>query len=90
MANFDQKRDYHELFTLWHQALAEPIGLVICTPDPLELRDDLYKVRAAEQDPALAVLEIQMSPFEKGDLVIRHPIRDPDKALLESLQAPLP
>ena len=89
MANFDQKLDYHELLMCWHAALVEPIGIIVCTPDPLELRDDLYEVRREEADPSLAVLEVRMSPFPEGDLVICHPVREPDEALLEALTTPV-
>jgi hypothetical protein len=88
MASFDQKQDYHELLMLWHQALAEPLGIVVCTPNPLELRDDLYEVRAAEADPTLSALEIRMAPTQPGDIWLVHTIREPDKALMDQLSSP--
>ena len=56
-----------------HEALAEPYGLVLQTSDTTRARQALYKARAEANDPALAVLQVRISPFDDGDLVICHP-----------------
>lgn len=53
-----------------YQALAEPIGLVLRTSDPVRARQQLYQARQAAQDPSLDCIQIRMSPFPDGDLVL--------------------
>lgn len=62
------------LLTILQAALDEPIGLLLRTSDPSRARAALYKARAdAGADPALSALQIRISPFDDGDLVICHP-----------------
>ena len=56
--------------SLLYQALAEPIGILLKTSDPLRARQALYRARADAKDEALAVLQIRSSPFPDGDLLI--------------------
>lgn len=51
-------------------ALAEPIGLVLRTNDRERARQRLYAARVKLADPAFATLQIRISPFTDGDLVI--------------------
>jgi hypothetical protein len=67
------KRD--EFTTLLYAALAEPIGLLLATNDRERARQRLYTARRNAADPALDCLQIRMSPFEDGDLVIVHSSR---------------
>lgn len=55
---------------LLYEALAEPIGLVLNAPDPARARQQLYAARKRMSDPDLAVLQIRMSSFAEGNLVI--------------------
>lgn len=62
------KRD--EYLTILYMALAEPIGLVIATSSVERARQKLYTARRASLDPELDDLQIRISPFTDGDLVI--------------------
>lgn len=53
-----------------YQALAEPIGLLLRTSDVPRARTRLYAARKALADPALAGLQIRMSPLPEGDIII--------------------
>lgn len=55
-------------------ALAEPIGLLLCCSpgDRERARQALYQARAKAGDVALAGLQIRVSPFGEGDLVVCH------------------
>jgi hypothetical protein len=61
------------LLTILQAALDEPIGLILQTSDTARARAAFYKARADSGDPALAALQIRISPFPDGDLVICHP-----------------
>ena len=63
------------LLQILSTALSEPIGLLLQTSDPARARAALYKARTDSGDPRLAILQIRMSPFPDGDLVICHPSR---------------
>ncbi len=55
-------------------ALAEPIGLILqCGQGERErARQALYQARTKACDAALAGLQIRISPFGEGDLVVCH------------------
>lgn len=55
---------------LLYQALSEPIGLLVRAPDRDRARQALYQARQQCMDPQLAQLQIRMSPWPEGDLVI--------------------
>ena len=57
---------------LLYQALGEPIGLLLQCSNPGMARQRLYQARVQAADPALAGLQIRMSPFPDGNLVICH------------------
>jgi len=59
-----------DLIALLYQALAAPIGLVLATSDREQARQRLYAARATAGDPALAELQIRISPLGEGDLVL--------------------
>lgn len=59
-----------ELSELLYQVLAEPIGLLLRTPDPGRLRQQLYAARAKLADQSLNVIQIRVSPWSEGDLVL--------------------
>lgn len=62
--------DYLEL---WHQALADPKGLVITFEGPRRVfRDRLYRARAAANDPDLKGLSLIMSPMSAQEIIIVH------------------
>lgn len=58
------------LLGILYSALAEPIGLVLRTSNTERARQRLYKARADAKDGSLAGLQIRVSPFDDGDLVI--------------------
>lgn len=55
---------------LLYRALAEPIGIVVETPDWEKLRGKLYRARTDAQDTQLDQLAIRRSPLAEGHLVI--------------------
>lgn len=55
---------------LLQQAAASRVGLLLRTNNPEGLRMQLYAVRRENQLPDLLELQIRMSPFPDGDLVI--------------------
>lgn len=60
-----------EFREILYRALAEPIGLLLsCQGDRASCRQRLYRVRAELQDSDLDCLQIRVSPFGEGDLVI--------------------
>lgn len=59
-----------DLAAILYQALGEPIGLLLSTSDSNRARQKLYQARAAAADPALDVIQIRISPFPEGDLVL--------------------
>ena len=59
-----------EFLALLYQALGEPIGLLLQCSNPGLARQRLYAARASARDPALGGLQIRMSPFPEGNLVI--------------------
>lgn len=59
-----------ELALILYAALAEPIGLLLQAPEPELARQALYKARREAADPALAKLQIRLSPLPGGELVI--------------------
>lgn len=50
------------LLPFLYQALAAPIGIVLRSNDPERARAACYSARAKAGDPALAALEIRLSP----------------------------
>lgn len=60
------------LVTILQAALDEPYGILLQTSDPGRARAALYKARTEEGDPRLSTLQIRISPFPDGDLVICH------------------
>lgn len=62
--------DHSDATNLLYAALAEPIGLLLATNDPERARAKLYAARKAALDAELDVLQIRMSPFAEGELVI--------------------
>jgi hypothetical protein len=65
------------LVVILQTARDEPIGLLLQTSDPAKARAALYKARADSGDTSLSILQIRMSPFADGDLVICHPSQAP-------------
>lgn len=61
------------LLIILQAALDEPLGLLIRTSDTTRCRAALYKARTDSGDARLSSLQIRMSPFPDGDLVICHP-----------------
>jgi len=61
--------DYISLLYLAH---AEPIGLLLQTPDPRYTLQRLYQARTEAGDPALADLQIRLSTPPDGNLAITH------------------
>ncbi len=51
-----------ELLSLWHSALAEPLGVYVTTPDPYRLKAMLYTARSAARDPSIAHLQVRTAP----------------------------
>jgi hypothetical protein len=66
-----------ELQAILYQALAEPVGLLLRATDPERARQRLYKARSELGDPALARLQIRISPLDEGELVL---VKGEDKA----------
>lgn len=66
-----------DMLTFWAQALAQPLGIYLTTPDPVRLKDHLYNARAAAQrqgDRAYDHLQIRTSPRDpKGELWLVNP-----------------
>lgn len=59
---------------LWYDALNEPLGLWLRTPDVRRLKSLMYATRAALKDPTLDHLEIRTPPLAAGhDLWIINP-----------------
>lgn len=54
--------------TLLYDALAEPIGLCIETPDPERARQKLYRLRAESGDKDLDILSFVTSPSSPTQL----------------------
>lgn len=64
---------------LWYDALNEPYGLWINTPDVRLFRSLMYSTRANLKDPTLAHLEIRTPPLAAGhDLWIVNPMISED------------
>lgn len=62
------------LLELWYTAFRSELGVVIETNDPERLRQKLYAVRKATDDPDLACLHLVISPLNPGDLwIIKQP-----------------
>ncbi len=55
-----------------YQALAEPIGLIIRVSDREQVRQRLYQARTKAGDKALEGLQIRVSAWAEGDLVVCH------------------
>lgn len=51
-----------EWVSFWHMALAEPLGIYLISPDPINLKSSLYAARARARDPALSHLQIRTAP----------------------------
>lgn len=58
------------LLSILYTALAEPLGLVLRTSDTTRARAALYKARTEAGDPELQALQLRVSPFPDGDLII--------------------
>lgn len=61
------------LRSFWLMAFDEPVGLLLATSDPQGLRAALYTARAKMSLPQLADMQIRISPWPEGQLVICHP-----------------
>lgn len=61
-----------DLSSLLYAALASPIGILLRCSDLERTRQALYQARTKVGDGKLAGLQIRVSPFEEGDLVICH------------------
>lgn len=59
-----------EFLMLLLQAVQEPIGLLVATNDPERARQKFYASRRAAKMPELDGLQIRMSPFPDGQLVL--------------------
>lgn len=57
-----------DLKELLYVALAEPIGLLLATPDPARLKAQLYQSKKG--DPELERIQIRTSPWPEGQLVL--------------------
>jgi hypothetical protein len=68
------------LLELLYEALVEPIGLTVATPDWDKLRQQLYQARVKARDPALAGLIFRASPFVGAELIIVHSRPDMQRA----------
>lgn len=64
------------------EALAEPIGLLVTTNDRERARQRFYSARRENvaSHPELEGLQIRVSPFEDGELIIVHSIIKPRNA----------
>lgn len=60
----------NEYLALLLAALSEPIGLLVAASDAERARQKFYSARKASGNPALAALQIRISPFPDGQLVI--------------------
>jgi hypothetical protein len=56
-----------------HLALAEPIGIIVRVERPEAARQALYQART-KAGPGFEGLQIRISPFPEGDLVVCHQI----------------
>lgn len=65
-----------------YQALGQPWGLLVSTDDPVRTQQKLYAAKYTSRDPALAGVEIKLSPVDGGELVIY------DREKLRALLAP--
>lgn len=71
MARREEKTEENQaLRAMLYQALAEPIGLLIATPDPERLRKRLWQIKQLAEDPEMERLQIASSPIEGGQIVI--------------------
>lgn len=61
---------HEQLLELLYSALAQPIGLVLCTSDTEQARQALYRARARAADPALDTLQFKVGTCADGDLTI--------------------
>lgn len=52
-----------------YEALGTPLGIVVNTSDPEKLRQKLYRLRDAADDPMLKDLSIVISPTMPGSQV---------------------
>lgn len=59
-----------EFLMLLLQAVQEPIGLLIATNDFERARQKFYAVRREANMPELDGLQIRMSPFSGGELIL--------------------
>lgn len=68
-----------EFLLLLLEALAEPIGLLVTTNDRDRARQKFYSARRdnAIEHPDLDGLQIRVSPFEDGELIIVHSVIKP-------------
>lgn len=66
----EKTEENQALRTLLYQALAEPIGLLIATPEPEKLRKRLWMMKQLAEDPELDRVQIANSPVEGGQIVI--------------------
>lgn len=62
--------NFEELGELLYRALGEPVGLLLRTSDRERLRQRLYQARARIADSELARVQIRISPFPDGDIVL--------------------
>jgi len=63
-----KKKD--EFLMLLLEAVQEPIGLLISTNDFERARQKFYAVRREAKMPELDGLQIRMSPFSGGELIL--------------------
>lgn len=66
MAGVDQSL----LASILESAMAQPIGLLLRCSDPIAARAALYRARTKAGNPAMSQLQIRISPFPDGDLVV--------------------
>jgi hypothetical protein len=65
--------DQLPLLEMWYLALREPIGISVATNNADRMRQKLYQVRKAANDPALAALMLHTSPRNpSGEIIITH------------------
>lgn len=61
-----------EMTQLLYLALAQPIGLLVASSDREATRRSLYAAKYQAKDEALGDLQIRVSPWPEGELVIVH------------------
>ncbi len=59
-----------EALNILLQAAGEPVGLLLATNDTEAARQSLYRARAKAKDSRLEKLQIHVSPFPEGQVIV--------------------